>query len=53
MITIAAPDLRSKSNMHAPLVNGGTDMNNAELFGCHVKRAIHMLNCAASMGLRL
>ena len=50
VITIAAPDLRSKSNMHAPLVNGGTDMNNAELFGYHVKRAIHMLTCAASMG---
>ena len=48
VITIAAPDLREKSNMHAPLVNGGTYMNNAELFGYHVKRAIHMLTCAAS-----
>ena len=48
VITIAAPDLREKSNKHAPLVNGGTYMNNAELFGYHVKRAIHMLTCAAS-----
>ena len=48
VITIAAPDLRSKSNVHAPLVGSGTYMNNAELFGYHVKRAIHMLTCAAS-----
>ena len=48
VITIAAPDLREKSNKHAPLVNGGTYMNNAELFGYHVKRAIHMLTCAAA-----
>ena len=48
VITIAAPDLRSRSNVHAPLVGGGTYMNNAELFGYHVKRAIHMLTCAAS-----
>lgn len=32
VITIAAPDLRDKSNVHVPLVNGGTYMNNAELF---------------------
>ena len=50
VITIAAPDLRDKSNQHAPLVNGGTYMNDAELFGYHVKRAIHMLTCAASKG---
>ena len=50
VITIAAPDLRDKSNVHAPLVNGGTYMNNAELFGYHVKRAIHMLTCAAAKG---
>ena len=48
VITIAAPDLRTSSNVHAPLVGGGTYMNNAELFGYHVKRAIHMLTCAAS-----
>ena len=48
VITIAAPDLRDKSNIHAPLVNGGTYMNDAELFGYHVKRAIHMLTCAAA-----
>lgn len=50
VITIAAPDLRDKSNKYAPVVNGGTYMNNAELFGYHVKRAIHMLTCAASKG---
>ncbi len=48
VITIAAPDLREKSNKHAPLVNGATYMNDAELFGYHVKRAIHMLTCAAA-----
>lgn len=47
VITAAAPDLRDKSNRHAPLVNGGTYMNDAELFGYHVKRAIHILTCAA------
>ena len=50
VITIAAPDLRRKSNVHAPLVNGGSFMNNAELFGYHVKRAIHMMTCAAAKG---
>ncbi len=50
VITIAAPDLRDKSNAYAPLVGSGTYMNNAELFGYHVKRAIHMLTCAAAKG---
>lgn len=50
VITIAAPDLRQSSNVHFDLVNGGTSMNNAELFGYHVKRAIHMLTCAAAKG---
>ena len=50
VITVAAPDLRDKSNQHAPLVNGGTYMNEAELFGYHVKRAIHILTCAAHKG---
>ena len=48
VITIAAPDLRHKANIHAALVDGGTYMNDAELFGYHVKRAIHMLTCAAA-----
>jgi len=48
VITIAAPDLRQSPNVHFDLVNGGTSMNNAELFGYHVKRAIHMLTCAAA-----
>ena len=48
VITIAAPDLRKKSNMYAGLVQNGTFMNDAELFGYHVKRAIHMLTVAAA-----
>jgi len=48
VITIAAPDLRSSANVHFQLIDGGTDMNDAELFGYHVKRAIHMLTCAAA-----
>lgn len=50
VITMAAPDLRTRSNAHAELVGGGAFMNDAELFGYHVKRAIHMLTCAASKG---
>ncbi len=50
VITIAAPDLRNTTNIHVPLIDGGTHMNNAELFGYHVKRAIHMLTCAAAKG---
>ena len=50
VITIVAPDLRSKSNQYAPLVGNGTYMNDAELFGYHVKRAIHMLTVAAAKG---
>lgn len=50
VITIAAPDLRTTSNIHVALVGDGTSMNDAELFGYHIKRAIHMLTCAAAMG---
>ena len=50
VITIAAPDLRDKSNQYAPVVGGGTYMNDAELFGYHVKRAIHVLTVAAYKG---
>ena len=50
VITIAAPDLRERSNVFFSLVNGGARMSDAELFGCHVKRAIHMLTCAAAKG---
>ena len=50
VITIAAPDLRTKSNMHAPLAGNGTYMNDAELFGYHIKRAMHMLTVAAAKG---
>lgn len=50
IITVAAPDLRDKWNVHVPLVGNGTYMNDAELFGYHVKRAIHVLTCAAAKG---
>ena len=50
VITVAAPDLRTKSNLYAAIVGDGTYMNDAELFGYHVKRAIHMLTCAAAEG---
>ncbi len=48
VITIAAPDLRKYKNPHVPISKGGSYMSKAELFACHVKRAIHMLTCAAS-----
>jgi uncharacterized protein (TIGR02452 family) len=50
VITVAAPDLRDKANQYAPLAGGGIFMKNAELFGYHVKRAIHVLTCAAAQG---
>lgn len=50
VITMAAPDLRTKSNQHFALIGSGTYMNDAELFGYHVKRAIHMFTCAAAKG---
>lgn len=50
VITMAAPDLRDKSNAFAAIVGDGTYMNDAGLFGYHVKRAIHMLTCAAAKG---
>lgn len=50
VITIAAPDLRGSANMYFGVVGGGESMNDAELFGYHVKRAIHMLTVAAGKG---
>ena len=50
VITVAAPDLRKKSNAYAEILGNGTYMNNAELFGYHIKRAIHVLTCAAARG---
>ena len=50
VISVAAPDLRVVSNPHASLVNGGVAMTDAELFGYHVKRALHVLTCAAAKG---
>lgn len=48
VITMAAPDLRNKANPYAVIVGKGVEMNDAELFGYHVKRAIHMLTAAAA-----
>ena len=50
VITVAAPDLRTQGNQHAQLVGSGLSMNDAELFGYHVKRAMHILTCAAAKG---
>ena len=51
VITIGAPDLRPGTNHYAPPLENGTYMMDAELFGYHVKRAIHVLTCAASKGV--
>ncbi|MBR5974541.1 MAG: TIGR02452 family protein [Clostridiales bacterium] len=53
VITLAAPDLRQKSNRYEPLVGDGTYMKDAELFEYHVKRANHMLTCAAAKGANI
>lgn len=50
VITVAAPDLRGNPNIHLPIIGGGTYMSSAQLFGYHVKRAIHVLTCAAAEG---
>lgn len=50
VITVAAPDLRDNPNPMFALVSGGTAMSDAELFGYHVRRAIHILTCAAAEG---
>lgn len=50
VITIAAPDLRSSSNKYFGIVGNGGGMSDAELFGYHVKRAIHMLSVAKYKG---
>ena len=50
VITIAAPDLRKSSNRYFGLIDGGAGMKAAEQFGYHVKRALHMLTCAAAKG---
>ncbi len=47
VITIAAPDLRDSSNIYVPVKGNGTEMKKAELFGYHVKRALHMLTVSA------
>lgn len=47
-MTVAAPDLRTSPNKHANLIGEAINMNSAELFGYHVKRAIHILTVAAA-----
>ena len=53
VITVAAPDLRVTSNTHFPIIQLGKTMNEAELFGYHVKRAIHVFTCAAAQGAEI
>lgn len=48
VMTVAAPDLRTSPNKHANLIGEAINMNSAELFGYHVKRAIHILTIAAA-----
>ena len=50
VITMAAPDLRASSNRGKARSADGSYMSNAELFACHVSRAIHMLTVAAARG---
>ncbi len=50
VITQAAPDLRDKGNAYAAIGRQRVEMNDAELFGYHVKRAMHLLTCAAAKG---
>ncbi len=47
VITVAAPDLRDAENPYEDL-SSPADMSDAELFGIHVKRAIHVLSVAAA-----
>ena len=50
VITVAAPDLRDQPNIHFDLIGGGDHMTSWEQFGYHVRRAMHILTCAAAMG---
>lgn len=53
VITIAAPDLRLIDDRFFEQHEDSIRMSNAELFGYHVKRAIHMLTCAAARGVNI
>ena len=48
VITIAAPDLRLIDDRFFEQSEDSYRMSKAELFGYHVKRAIHMFTCAAA-----
>ncbi len=48
VITCAAPDMRKSSNRHVPLTGNASKMSDPELFGYHVRRAIHILTVAAA-----
>ena len=48
VMTCAAPDLRDEANIYSLLAGDGAKMNSAELFGFHVRRAIHLMTVAAS-----
>jgi uncharacterized protein (TIGR02452 family) len=51
VITIAAPHLVQEPNIHASSSHRVFFMSDVELFGYHVKRAIHVLTCAAAKGV--
>ncbi len=51
VITIAAPNIVQESNIHASKTHKVFFMSDVELFGYHVKRAIHVLTCAAAKGV--
>lgn len=48
VITMAAPDLRTKDNRYFGLMNGGASMSDVQMYAYHLKRAVHMLHVAAS-----
>jgi len=50
VITVAAPDLRYAGNKYVKLFGNGSGMSDEDLFKCHLKRARHILTCAAAKG---
>ncbi len=51
VITQAAPDLSIEKKANARKERKRIKMNDVELFECHVKRAKHLLTCAAAKGV--
>lgn len=48
VITMTAPALRIRSEAYANAYGQGMSMSPDELYACHVRRARHMLTCAAA-----